>query len=605
MRCLFYTLFSIGVVVMPLSGQQRDHLPRFYAPGEQSLSVPGERLGPLSANFITDPPSAPVRFMAEWEELQGISVVWRPETHHDILTEIIRAAKTECKVFVHCPSNAVVQQAKAYLAARSVAIDTAIEFLVAPSNSIWVRDYGASSVYQHEVDSLLLIDWIYNRPRFRDDTLGIALSKHLLLPIYTTAAPPYDLVNTGGNVMTDGMGLALSSKLVLEENGKEGVWGISKHTESEVDAIMKQFMGIRRYLKMETLPYDGIHHIDMHLKLLDENTLLVGEYPENTSDGPQIEANLQYLLEQLNRGGRTYRVIRIPMPPWQGQHPPFGGDPEKRYLYPTYANSIIINKSILIPTYGTDLDEQAKQVYATAMPGYKIVPIRCNNIIGEGGALHCIIKETGVKTPLRIVHWPQPAISLPDLTPAGWPVGALIQHRTGIQSANIYYTRNPASTDWSIAEMTRQPDSTDYWVGHVPSAQVQAAANDHLYYYIEATAYDGKKQVRPMPAPAGWWTIPVSTVSAVAEASAWQLKMPYPNPANGRTCIPVYMEAALEGVIRLLDATGNPVDTIYEGLLPAGVKNYFLDAGRYPAGIYFVALQSGGKTLARRLLIVK
>lgn len=36
-------------------------------------------------------------------------------------------------------------------------------------------------------------------------------------------------------------------------------------------------MGIERYIKMQTLPYDGIHHIDMHMKLLDEETLLVGQ----------------------------------------------------------------------------------------------------------------------------------------------------------------------------------------------------------------------------------------------------------------------------------------------------------------------------------------
>ena len=38
---------------------------------------------------------------------------------------------------------------------------------------------------------------------------------------------------------------------------------------------MKKFMGIERYIKMETLPYDEIHHIDMHMKLLDEETILM------------------------------------------------------------------------------------------------------------------------------------------------------------------------------------------------------------------------------------------------------------------------------------------------------------------------------------------
>ena len=38
----------------------------------------------------------------------------------------------------------------------------------------------------------------------------------------------------------------------------------------------------------------------MHMKLLDEETLLIGEYPEGTSDGPQIEANIQYVLSNFN-----------------------------------------------------------------------------------------------------------------------------------------------------------------------------------------------------------------------------------------------------------------------------------------------------------------
>ena len=69
--------------------------------------------------------------------------------------------------------------------------------------------------------------------------------------------------------MCDGFGTGFSSKLTLDEN--------TLHTEAEVDTIMKKFMGINRYIKMETLPYDDIHHIDMHMKLLDEETILMAE----------------------------------------------------------------------------------------------------------------------------------------------------------------------------------------------------------------------------------------------------------------------------------------------------------------------------------------
>ena len=109
-----------------------------------------------------------------------------------------------------------------------------------------------------------------------------------------------------------------SSNLILNEN--------SGKTEAQIDTIMRKYMGIKRYIKMTTLPYDQIHHIDMHIKLLDEETLLVGQYPAGVADGPQIETNLQYILNNFQTCyGRPYKVIRIPMPPnANGQYPDNG-----------------------------------------------------------------------------------------------------------------------------------------------------------------------------------------------------------------------------------------------------------------------------------------
>ena len=94
---------------------------------------------------------------------------------------------------------------------------------------------------------------------------------------------------------------------------------------------------------METLPFDGIHHIDMHMKLLDEETLLVAEYPEGLSDGPQIEENLQYIMDNFTtKWGTPFNVIRIPSPPSSSGYFP-GEQPELNNsvdgYYRTYTNS--------------------------------------------------------------------------------------------------------------------------------------------------------------------------------------------------------------------------------------------------------------------------
>ena len=75
-------------------------------------------------------------------------------------------------------------------------------------------------------------------------------------------------------------------------------WGTQFPDQSaeDIEGILADFMGLHTYVRMENLPFDGIHHIDMHMKLLDEETILMAEYPAGVADGPQIEANLEYVL---------------------------------------------------------------------------------------------------------------------------------------------------------------------------------------------------------------------------------------------------------------------------------------------------------------------
>ena len=94
----------------------------------------------------------------------------------------------------------------------------------------------------------------------------------LIFHLYVTDTAPNDLVNTGGNYMSDGLGNAFASELILEENEPGNPYNVSAKTEAQIDQIMEDYMGIQNYIKMQALPYDVINHIDMHMKLIDEQT---------------------------------------------------------------------------------------------------------------------------------------------------------------------------------------------------------------------------------------------------------------------------------------------------------------------------------------------
>lgn len=577
---LFLATFFLHIITF---AQVEEIYPNEMTSEERAL-IDNSYLPAMSLNAIVTPPTSPVRAAAEWEEVQTLFITWT--SFPAILREIIKNAQQECQVVVVCTDSNTV---KSNLSSNNIPM-TNVGFLQKPFNTIWMRDYGGNTVYENGVEDRLFVDWIYNRPRPKDDTIPAAIATMYNIPHYSTTTPPNDLVGTGGNFMSDGRGTAFSSKLILNENQGTG-FSPSAKTEPQVDSIMHRFLGIDygRYIKMETLPYDGIHHIDMHMKLLDEETLLVGEYPQGVADGPQIEANLQYVLANYNSVfGTPYKVVRIPQPPENGAYPNTIG------AYRTYANWIFVNKMILLPIYETQYDTTALRILQENLPNYNIVGIPCNDIIQQSGAIHCITHTLGVDNPLLISHQ-----ALDDTYNSTTPyyVTALITHRTGISAANVMYRLNNTG-NFMAAAMTNT--GQNMWTADIPAQNV----GTEIQYYIDATATSGKQQVRPITAPNGFWDFKVLGGVATENGINESAMMPiFPNPASALTCIPVKMDKPIAASIEMYDMLGKKVQTIFEGTIPAGESKYFFFANKLTAGIYNVVLQTTNNRYGQRVVV--
>jgi agmatine deiminase len=561
-------------------------LPKGFAPGERELMKDYiADLQSRSAACLTSPPNgSTMRSMAEWEELQSLVITWAGQT--TILTEIVRHAREEAEVIIICSNENVV---KNQLGGAGVDWSTNVTFLEDDFNSIWVRDYGPNTVYLDDVGDLAFVDWIYNRPRPKDDKVPEVVADYLGIDNYCTTQVPTDLVHTGGNFMSDGLGTAFSSDLFLEENGPFNEWGTSNHDEDEVKQIMQNFMGIDEYPLMAALPYDVIHHIDMHMKILDEETLLVGQYPEGVADGPQIEANIQYVLNNYTTAyGEPFNIVRIPMPPENGNYPNTNGD------YRTYANAVFVNTTILVPVYEEQYDTTALRIWEETMPGYNVVGIDCNSIIPSLGAIHCITKEVGVQEPLWITtnKINSGCVNEPSL------VEAQIKHHLGIADATLLYKTE--TTDWTSVDMA--DNGNDIWSAQIPNMTEGTTVS----YYIESTANDGKVITRPLPGAEGPFSFSVEECAVSAadlENNQTSLDEIFPNPANAITCIPVMSEQVTDGIIELTDVLGRSVATIFEGQIPAGSSKYFINAAQYSAGTYIVTLKTKTFIQSQKLII--
>ncbi|MBX7182533.1 MAG: agmatine deiminase family protein [Bacteroidia bacterium] len=532
-----------------------------------------------AGNFLVfDPPASKVRAAAEWEEIDGLLVTWT--SYLPTVREIIRWARLETTVWVVCSdSNAV----KNSLTNNNIPLSN-IRYLQINFDSVWSRDYGQWNVYTNDVDSLYMVDWIYNRPRPDDDVVPEFLSDVTQIPMFSLTQSPNDLTHTGGNYMVDGYGTAFSSELILDENPTK--------TQAQIDTIMKHFMGIQRYVKMPTLPYDGIHHIDMHLKLLDEETLLWAEYPNGVADGPQIEANLQYVQSNYpSVFGTPYKIVRIPSPPeiWNGNE----YYPDNQGAYLTYTNAVFVNKTVLVTQYYTAYDTIARRIWETALPGYKIQFIDCNDIIQASGALHCITKEVMSSDPLLITHQ---ALHDTYNTTNDYRVDAWIKHRSGIASATLFYTTDTTQAYQSVA-MSLTNAGTNTWTGFIP-AQVPGTK---VYYYVAAQSNSGKSQVRPMPAPQGYWKFevlgPVSTFEPTAELSVNL----FPNPSNALVCLNLNRKHSIPVEASIYNAIGQQVGRFSAASLDTGNKKLFFDSSALAPGVYTVVVSTEQETKSLKL----
>jgi agmatine/peptidylarginine deiminase len=582
-----------------MTDDERSQLPSYLVPNEGIRDI--------------SPPDFTPRSSAEWEEIEGLVITWTSYT--SILKPIVDAAQEECNVYIVCTdSNSV----KSSLTSSGIPL-TNVKFLVKSFNSVWCRDYGPWNIYKNDVEQLSLIDWIYNRPRPKDDVIPGALATLTGLPIYQTTVAPNDLVNTGGNFMVDGHNTAFSSKLILTDNGVGNDFDATIKSVAEIDTILKKYMGIDRYILMETLPYDEIHHIDMHMKLLDEETLLVGQFPTGVSDGPQIEANIQYIQDHfLSCYGRPYKIVRIPMPPnTSGKYAP-------NTYYRTYTNSVIVNKTVIVPTYREEYDTTAIRIYKENMPGYKIVTIDCDDggspIISALGAVHCITKEIAVSDPIWISHAP-----LQNMFASANPilVSSTIKTPSGVSEASLFWSVDTAA---GYNEVPMTADGNDMFHAYIP---VQAA-NSEVFYYLHAESISGKSVNKPFTAPGGFWKFEVQPhrlylppIIYPPPAGGWNFKMkpgtqfsdlsqqdfilydPYPNPATNLVVIGFGTPLDLSCKILIRDVLGKTIAILHDGALTSGEHKFIFTMENEPGGLYYVEVHAGNNLLSKKFLMTR
>ncbi len=102
--------------------------------------------------------------------------------------------------------------------------------------------------------------------------------------------------------------------------------------------------------------------------------------------GGKYPAERDELHALRDADGRPYRLVPLPLPGAR-----YNADGER--LPATYANFLVIDGAVLVPTYDDPQDAVALQRLQTCFPGRAIIPIDARPLIEQFGSLHCVTMQ--------------------------------------------------------------------------------------------------------------------------------------------------------------------------------------------------------------------
>ena len=333
-------------------------LPRGIAPHERGL--PPLRLPAEPAA----PPPGPARAQAEYEANHGILIRWGSyNALHTSMVVPLTTADPPSTVWIVVSGAA--QQSSATTALQGGGANMShVRFVTAATDSVWIRDYGPRFI--QDSGRRGISDHTYNRPRPNDNNFPGVFGAQLGEPVY--AMP---LIHGGGNFHLFRTRDAYMTRLIVDEN--------PGRTEQEIKDIYALYQGLDLTLTNPfPASYDSTQHIDMWMLPLGDDKVLIGDYAVTEGSGvPKSVSDATATLME-SRGYTVYRT-----PGWRT-----GG------AHYTYTNAVMVNNVVLTCRFGganAARDAQALATFQSALPDRDIVQVDCSGIIGQAGAIHCIV----------------------------------------------------------------------------------------------------------------------------------------------------------------------------------------------------------------------
>nr|WP_282102994.1 agmatine deiminase family protein [Maribacter sp. MMG018] len=463
------------------------------------------------------------RIAAEWEPVKGVMFVWPPVISKELIIEFAK----DTHIYLYVDGQEGEIEAKEWFKKWELDHQN-ITFINLKTNwEVTPRDWGPSAVFTNKGEVKITDgQYKYGSPstdmvcndslefHINSSTGKIYKSIHVDTAIVTIGNKigleviDVPFANTGGNVLTDGLGTAFSTCALLTENRYNGV------SNNEFFRLNDSILGLSTYHIISNFDEMGIQHIDCLLKLIDEETILVAEPPVDHKLYKIYDNIVKNELSNLKTVyNRPYTIHRI-------KTGVYYEDEEAAYLS-AYTNSIILNKNVYVPLFGIKEDSLALKTWKSIMPGYTIKgfdyvledqPIKSKYHF-EGfdelgvktgwlyeDAIHCRTKAIwdenkiliSVKKVLPEINVNQEAILYATIIDYG---------KEGLSTKEVFLNwRIKGQTNWNRITMDMD-NNPNHWKAKF----IEGSEGMEIEYYIEVKANTGETQTRPITAPKGYY----------------------------------------------------------------------------------------------------
>lgn len=356
-----------------------------------------------------------LRLPAEWEPQKAVQIAW-PHADTDWNPYLSSVEECYCNIareislrqdlIIVTPEPEHVRQMLHKTA--SVKMGN-IHIAEIPTNDTWARDHAFLTMTEGKMaaeasgsERKALIDLCFNGwgQKFAsnyDNQINSRIFSWLssYLPGEVSYSDCRRIVLEGGSVESDGKGTILTTSSCLMAPNRNYY-----ATKAEAEQMLKQVFGASRILWLNNSWLDGDDtdgHIDTVARLCPDDTIVyVKCYDEADEHYEGLSAMERELQALRTPEGMPYRLLPVPLPSavFERDFEDCVEEEKEQRLPATYANFLIINKAVLMPTYGQpENDAKAIAILQQAFPDREIIGIDCRVLIRQHGSLHCITMQ--------------------------------------------------------------------------------------------------------------------------------------------------------------------------------------------------------------------